>query len=304
MSVPIRVAVVESHPATREGIVTALNLNGRFDVVVSVPDAQALVASEVSAEVCLLDLEVDGSRESALQVVGRQPTVVWTDREDWRFRTAAFLLGVWSVLPRGKVHPSSIEEALLHASRREVHLSPQLASALLDAATRGVFELTATQLGLLREISYGTRLSLAVERARLTPDGFLAERDGIVAACRSADPEELGPLHIVPMAPIREPRFVGSPTKRHLDVLSRLADGHRVKDIAAEFGISVRTVAHHIDNGLKEVSGVTHASAHERLLLALYYMRRHRSPEVLWETRLRGLVEPDQRVHPGVGKNT
>ncbi|MGW4421388.1 LuxR C-terminal-related transcriptional regulator [Streptosporangium sp. NPDC004631] len=303
MSAPIRVAVVESHTTTREGIVTALNLDDRFEVVASVSDAQAMVDSAAGADVCLLDLHVDDSKENTLQIMSRQPTVVWTDREDWQFRVEAFVLGAWSVLPRGKVHPSSVEEALLHARHREVHLSPQLASAVLDAASRDMFELSAAQLHLLKEIAYGTRLPLAVTRAGLTPDEFLTEREKITTACRSIAPGRLGRLHIVPVAPIREPRFMNSPTERESRILTMLADGYPREVIAKEVGIAPRTVANEVDKALKKIAGVTHASAHERLLLALYYMRRHRNPELLWDVRLRKLAHSDQRIHPGAGRD-
>ncbi|GAA4562260.1 helix-turn-helix transcriptional regulator [Planotetraspora kaengkrachanensis] len=292
MSAPLAVAVVDAHAAMRDAIVEALDADTRFEIVLKTYDIASLSAATVEFDVCLLDMTVEGRHEDA-EVLSRRPTVVWTDRVDWQIQVRALALGALSVLPRAAGHPGSVATALAHAGEGEAHLSPQLASALLDAAAAGTLAWSTTQEALLTELAFGARPDVAGARAGLPPGHFAAERDTIVAACRALPLERLDPRHVVPVAPMERPHLIERLTERQIQILAMLADGYSRSAVAAELHISPKTLESHLANVLVKIH-VARASTAERLLLAMYFTERHRNPHRLWETRIGRLIAGEE----------
>jgi DNA-binding NarL/FixJ family response regulator len=294
MSDPLAVAVVDAHAAMRDAIVETLDADARFEVVLKAHDIPSLSASTAEFDVCLLDMTVDGHQEDAVgEVMTRHPTVVWTDRVDWQIQVRALAMGALSVLPRAAGHPDSVATALLHAGEGEAHISPQLASALLDAAASGALAWSGPQAALLTELTYGTRPDVASERAGLSPARFAAERSAIIAACRATPLERLDPRHVVPIGSMERPRLIERLTERQIQILAMLADGYSRSAVAAELHISPKTLESHLANVLVKIH-VARASTAERLLLAMYFTERHRNPHRLWETRIGGLIAGEE----------
>lgn len=136
MSERVRIAVIDDHPLLREGVVSVLASEEKFEVVGeggSGPDAVS-IAEELMPDVLLLDVSIPGGGIDAARAISQScpfvKVVMFTVAEDEETVTSALQAGARGYVLKGTSGPELIG-TIWRMHRGESYISPHLAARLL-----------------------------------------------------------------------------------------------------------------------------------------------------------------------------
>lgn len=161
---PIRVVIVEDHPLTRLGLVTALGQEPGIEVVGEAADAEAALrlVEQQRPEVILLDLRVPGADGMwlASHLHRRHPAstlIILTTFDDPATRAAARRAGAWAFLPK-TAPPERVRATVLAARQPAGQPGPAPPAEVLEVLS---LRLTERERLVLRLVAEG-RSNLAI----------------------------------------------------------------------------------------------------------------------------------------------
>ena len=145
-----RVAIVDDHPVVREGLVAALDGKGGIEVAGVFGSAEEALASRMSAEVVILDLELPGL--PGLDAIARfdAPVLVLTAYAADEDIDRALAAGAKGYLLKG-APLDDIERAIAAVARGESVLDPRITARVLAPRQR----LTPREREVLRLLAAG-----------------------------------------------------------------------------------------------------------------------------------------------------
>jgi DNA-binding NarL/FixJ family response regulator len=148
----MNLVIVDDHPVVREGLAAALSRRGDFAIVASFGSAEELLASRVSADVVLLDLELPGmSGVDALAKI-TTPVLVLTAYSTDEQIDAVIRAGARGYLLKG-ASVEEIDRAIRAVARGERYLDPRITQRV--AALAGAPRLSPREREVLRALVSG-----------------------------------------------------------------------------------------------------------------------------------------------------
>ncbi len=280
------VAVVESQPLMRQGLVAALRGDPRLRVSLDESDSAALDRGGAVFDILVLDLAAVATDRQVRAVIGRSSVVVHTGTRRWDRWVGVWLCGARGVVDR-RVSGLTMVDVVWDASHDPLWVGPQLAVALGLAIKELDLAVDARTPRLLELFAGGRRSATACDELGLSG----ADHKALLTELRDAcDRTWLPTVDLCdgPPAPDRlfspEPRPTKQPVEalelsnRVLEVMRLIAAGRTQAEIATELFISPNTVKNHTVSALTKF-GITANTADNRLWLALYLTGSHRDPD-------------------------
>lgn len=283
----LHVAVIESQPLMRQGLVAAFKRDQRMRVSLDESDSAALDRRGAAFDICVLDLAAVSTDGQVRAIVGQHSVVVHTGTMRWDQWVGVWLCGARGVVNR---HLSGVTMAdvVWDAAHDQLWIGPHLAVALGLAIKELNLAVDARTPRLLELLAGGRRSAIARDELGLSG----ADHEALLAKLRVAcartklptvdlcdGPPAPDRLFSPELRPTKQPAEALALSDRVLDVMRLIAAGRTRAEIATELFLSENTVRNHTANALAKF-GITGNTVENRLWLALYLTGSHRDPEI------------------------
>ncbi|MFR9795176.1 LuxR C-terminal-related transcriptional regulator [Streptomyces sp. MS06] len=324
----LHVAVVDGDQAVRHGLVRLLEHDARLHLLDPVADLTELRTAGLQYDACVLGLPETGFSDKTAEFMRAVPCVVWIptlgmsapgmsapgmsapgmsapgmsapgmsapgmsalgmSADGWRPWVASWVRGARGVVGHG-VARVAFADAVLSAAQSPCDVQPQLARALLEAASAADLGASTALTGTLAEVAKGRRVAAALSASGTSAADHTLDLAALRDECERAGlgvPHRVGDVrHRHVRGDAFEPGVIPPEalmlSSRVREVLRCYADGYDYEEIAQLLNIGETTVKSHVLSAMDKF-GITHNRSSEvRQLFAIYISGRHSRPDLL-----------------------